>query len=147
MDPVLINYCLMAITGISVLVAILAIYYSPVWVNRLAAKQRKATFKECQQQMPEVLEQIRIDLEKTPLSRSLVIVPMQYTALSKSQGPPGPLCYFNADYPQILQQLNILANHKVCELHPPQERTFGIKYLMTEELVGFIRGLPKKRNN
>lgn len=87
-----------------------------------------AVFARLEQQMPDLLAEMRNDLVQYPLSREFVLLKRSWTYWARGE----ELMYYFDDHPQLKNQVMILEN---CGLVTDVTRTSVDRYRMSEDFV------------
>jgi hypothetical protein len=97
------------------------------------ADDLESTFESLEEQIPELLAEMRKDLADHPLARELVI--LNKSCIYNSDPNKVTLCYYFEDHPDLRNKLRILENHGLIE-----EITYNNtdRFVMEEALVAYL---------
>jgi hypothetical protein len=89
-------------------------------------------FVRLEHQMPALLSEMRADLNECPLRREMVVLKRSF---GYESGSGNELRYFIDDHPDLLSQLQILANHQLVK-----DITYNnvTRYVMSEDLARYL---------
>jgi len=92
---------------------------------------KEDTFVRVEHQMPALLAEMREDLGVHPLRREMVVLKRSWSYWAKGN----EFAYFIDDHPDLLSELQILANHGLVE-----DITYNnvTRYLMSEDLARYL---------